>query len=173
MKEIKTYNELTIALAKAIEKRELIDTSRIERGIGKSQLLFDVASKTDCYIIVPTVTVAGMFNYRFKTNIYHTPKSLRGRDKELFVFLEEGLDSEMERYCFKTFTVLSGYTSNTKEKEIEKIRLNFEMSTKRLEEYCKEINDVEKHLKSLKRVVDIEKEYQDTLYKMLALWDFK
>ena len=170
MNFIKTEKELINAFSESLTQRELLDATKIKRGIGKSRFLFEVATNSECYIIVSTSTKAKMFNIRFNTNIYHTPESLRGKGLgEIFVLLEEGLGIDQEDFCYNMYKVIGGYTSNTKEREIKKIRESFEKSTKRLEYYCKEIDSIENQLESLKRTATIEKDYQDTLYKMLVL----
>lgn len=168
MEFIKTETELIQAFNESLSKKELLDVSKIKRGIRKSQFLFEVASVSDCCIIVSNSSTARMFNNRFNTDIYYTPESLRGK-REVFVFLEEGLSIDQELFCLETYKVIGGYTSNTKEREIERIRESFEKSTKRLEYYHREIAKCEEQLKALKRTAVIEKEYQDTLYGLLFL----
>ena len=170
MEKINTTSELVKAFSESLIVGELLDVSKIKRGIGKSRFLFEIVSKTtDCFIIVPNTTLAIIFNSRFDTYKYCSVKMLdRLRGKVENVFLEEGLTLEEEEYCKKTLNVIGGYTSNTNKKGIGAIRESFIESRKRL----KELLELQKHSKCytelIEKTINIERDYQRTLIKMLV-----
>lgn len=114
MKRIKTYNGLIYNLTKEISRGRLLDSNRVERGIGKSCLLYWIAYNTSYKIITKTKQQAKMFNKEFKTDIYHSiGEDLRGRNFKK-VLLEEGLSLEDEKTCRELFDVVGGYSLNYK-----------------------------------------------------------
>lgn len=115
MRKIKTYNELKYNLVKEITRGRLLDSKRVERGIGKSNLLFKSADENGFVIIVKTRSVAVMLNKEFDTDIYYPISmlnELRGRRNMMDVLLEEGLSLEEEKACRKFFNVVGGYSLN-------------------------------------------------------------
>lgn len=116
MKRIKTYNGLIYNLTKEISRGRLLDSNRVERGIGKSCLLYWIAYNASYKIITKTKQQAKMFNKEFKTDIYYSIGELNElRGKRLNgLLLEEGLSLEDEKACKRLFDIIGGYSLNYK-----------------------------------------------------------
>lgn len=116
MRKIKNYKELEYNLYKEKQRGRLLDTNRVERGIGKSHLLYNIACLRNCKIIVKTLTQANMFNKKFNTDIYYPITAINSLRGKMFdgVLLEEGLTLEDEKNCKRMFDVIGGYSLNCK-----------------------------------------------------------
>ena len=116
MRKIKSFQELKYNLYKEIKRGRLLDVNRVERGIGKSYLLSEIAKENDYIIIVRYGNLARMFNKEQDTDRYYTISMLNTlRGKRLKgVLLEEGLTLEEEKEVRRLFNVVGGYSLNYK-----------------------------------------------------------
>lgn len=118
MRKAKSYKELKYLLNKEIQRGRLLDINRVERGVGKTHLLSELATENDYVIIVRNRSLAVMFNKEQNKYIYYFISGLNElRDKRFKgVLLEEGLTLEEEKGARDLFNVVGGYSSNFKKK---------------------------------------------------------
>lgn len=116
MRKARSYKELKYLLNKEIQRGRLLDVNRVERGIGKTHLLAELATENDYVIMVRNRNLAVMFNKEQNKNIYYFISGLNELRGKRFkgVLLEEGLPLEWEKECKRLFNVVGGYSSNFK-----------------------------------------------------------
>lgn len=116
MRKAKSYNELKYLLNKEIKRGRLLDVNRVERGIGKTTLLKEIAMNNDYLIATETRDLADLFNKGLEEKLYISVgniNSLRGK-RFKGLLLEEGIKLEDEKEIRKLFKVIGGYSSNFK-----------------------------------------------------------
>ena len=116
MRKAKSYNELKYLLNKEIKRGRLLDVNRVERGIGKTTLLKEMAINNDYLIVTGSKILADLFNKDLEKELYISSgniNSLRGK-RSKGLLLEEGIKLEDEKGIRKLFKVIGGYSSNFK-----------------------------------------------------------